>query len=642
MKTISAEEFKKLHGEAAVQQFGNVSKKKPSGNAFSDGFQGLKTLYGGGDQGIARKLQADIQTGASDIQKGLSRGVSGGLTPSKTLNLGGLQAKTNPSGAQDVAKGVFKTGLRTAGDVAGAIFAPIGAAIGATGLGKASDFIADKLINNTQLGNTVTDNPKVQEFAVEQSNAGEDFNRALNLAFGAAETGKIEPSTVLKRTKTQLTPPKITPPTLPDSLTKSVDELRTEKIKSGYEEQNSRLKSADKSFNLNTKTYKAPDGTVTKVTPIDTLMKYNITPVVEKGTINMGDYQTGQGALGKIKEEVGRIDGEIDIKLVDSGTGVPLDVFKEKVIEQVTKDPTFRQGGTVASTIKKLEAIFDDYKQSYGDTIHETEINAIRKIMNQDWKPETMDVSHVIGDAARRIVYDVTPDQSVKMLLRDQGELLSAKKYAQTINGTKVTGGRLGNMAMRTGGAILGSTLRNLPVVGPLLGMIGGEYLARGLQQTQFKSPVAEGRALLQRSKSKTPTTSANTTPKTATISGSKPQSKSMSSKLSPLESEARKYKSAEEFVKKEGITVYHASPTLPTTGNWRKGTYFAPTEDAARYYAESHHRGDIKVKKLILPKSLLFKQASNGNFILQQEFPVSENLTDIYNRAVGGKIKKK
>jgi len=570
MKTISAEEFKKLHGEVAVQQFGSASKKKTLSETLfgpaKESFQGLKTLYGGSDQGIARKLKANITDSAKDIEQGFSKGISGGLTPSTSINTGGLKVQTDTSGGQDVAKGLFKAGLRTAGDVVGAVFAPIGAAIGATGLGAGSEYVADKLINNTKLGEAITDNTKVQQFAQEQPNAGEDFNRALNLAFSGAETGKIEPNTTLSRTKSQLTLPKLPPGggiKTPEVFTKSVEQLRAEKIKQGYEEQNTRLKSADKSFNLNTKTYKAPDGTMTKVTPIDTLMKYNVTPVVEKGTINMGDYQTGQGALGKIKEKVVDLDGQIDSKLVDSGTGIPLDVFKGKVIEQVTKDPSFRQTGTVASTVKKLEGIFDDYRNSYGDVIHETEINAIRKKMNEDWKQETMDVSHAIGDAARRIIYDVTPDQAIKMLLRDQGELLSAKKYAQTINGTKVTGGRLGNMAMRTGGAILGSTLHNLPVIGPLLGMVGGEYLARGLQQTQFKSPIAEGRALLQRSKSATPTASAKITPKTAIISKSKPQPKPTSSSLSTLEAEARKYKSAEEFVKAQESKLFiHGSPS--------------------------------------------------------------------------------
>lgn len=485
MKTLTPEEFKKLYGDVGAKALLNSSKPKQTGFASNvqESIGGLKTLYGGGEQGIANKLKQDVQAGAQDIQSG------------------------------NVVKGIAKAGLRTAGDVAGAVYAPIGAAIGVTGFGKLTDKIANSFVNST-IGNKITDNQSVQNFAMSRPNAGEDFNRALNLAFAAFDGGKIDPKTMLDRTKAQMTLPTIK---LPDiTRGKSVEEMRTAKIKQGFEEQNSRLKTADKSFNENTKIYKGPDGVESKVTPIDTFGKYNITPSIEKGSINMGDYKTGQGALGKIKEQVASLDGEIDGKIQNSGKGIPIEQFKQITLDAVSKDASIKRSGQVASISKKLESIFNDYQSSYGDMLSETEINAIRKVMNSDWKPETMDTSHVVGDAARQIIYDLTPDKYIQMLLRQQGELLSAKKYAETLNGTKVTGGRLGNMAMRTGGAIIGSTLHNLPVIGPLIGMLGGEYAARALQQSQFKSPIAEGKALLQRSNIKLPTTNAKIIPNNA------------------------------------------------------------------------------------------------------------------------------
>ncbi len=74
-----------------------------------------------------------------------------------------------------------------------------------------------------------------------------------------------------------------------------------------------------------------------------------------------------------------------------------------------------------------------------------------------------------------------------------------------------------------------------------------------------------------------------------------------------------------------EMITLYHASPNLPIKGNWRENTYFAPTEQSARYYAESHHLGDIKVQQVKIPKSLLFREPSTGNYKLTKEFPVAQ-----------------
>lgn len=83
-------------------------------------------------------------------------------------------------------------------------------------------------------------------------------------------------------------------------------------------------------------------------------------------------------------------------------------------------------------------------------------------------------------------------------------------------------------------------------------------------------------------------------------------------------------YNKMDVFGKKEEmITLYHASPNMPTKGNWRKGTYFADTEQNARYYAESHHRGDITVVQVKIPKKLLEKMKTNNIHILREKYPI-------------------
>lgn len=549
MQTISAEEFKNRYGNQGVAQFSApqptaISPKTDILGPAKDSLNSLKTNYGGTDQGIARKLGSDISGGADQYSQGVNQA-------NTATTLGG-KAK----GIVSATGGLLKSAYRTAGDFAGNLFAPVGAAIGATGINPVINAVVDKGFNQKGgLIDTVSNNPTVQKFAMANPNAGEDFNRGLNLAFASTDRSNIEPSTALSRTKTQVNnaanamtePIKNTVNSMSAKVknssvgtkandmmgtSKSVEQMRADRIKSGYEEQNTRLKSADRSFNKNTKSYKGEDGTVRKVTPIDTLMKHNVTPTIEKGSINMGDYKTGEGALGKIKEKVSSLDEQIDGHLSDDSSKIKLDDFKNKAIEQIKKDSALKQSGKVQSTIDKLGSVFDDYKNSYGETLSEKEINAIRKVMNQDYHPDTMDVSHVLGDTARKIVYDSTPNAEAKNLLREQGELLSAKKYAESIHGTKVTGGRLGTMAMRTGGAIIGSTLHNLPIIGPLAGMLGGEAMGRAMQQTQFKSPIAEGRALLQRSNSSEPTTSANTIPNKATMDSTVPQTPKKSNSI--------------------------------------------------------------------------------------------------------------
>jgi hypothetical protein len=286
---------------------------------------------------------------------------------------------------------------------------------------------------------------------------------------------------------------------VPDVLSKDVPTLRNEAMTKGLQEQNSRLKSVGNSFKENTKTITQPDGTKTTVTPADTFTKYGIKPEVTKGTIDMGDYKTGTGALGEIKTQVQNLDSAIDSQLESSGKILDLEQLKNEAIAQAKADPTLKRQGAVSSTVAKLESRFNDYQASYGDMLDIKELNEIRKVANQDYTAETHDASRVVGDVARKQVYDATPDQAVKGLLQEQGSLLSAKDYAEKLNGTKVKGGRLGNYALRTAGAIIGSTVDKMPVAGPLLGAMGGEYLARGLQASQFSSPLAEAKAAIQK-----------------------------------------------------------------------------------------------------------------------------------------------
>lgn len=141
-------------------------------------FEGLKTLYGGGEEGIANRLKRNIQEGAQDIQEG------------------------------NVVKGVAKAGLRTAGDTATTIFAPIGAILGATGIGKVFDGIQKNLEQGKGLLgkgiDKITDIPEVQEFVQKHPNLAEDFDRAMNLIFSGMEKGKIDPKTAVPRTVEQI------------------------------------------------------------------------------------------------------------------------------------------------------------------------------------------------------------------------------------------------------------------------------------------------------------------------------------------------------------------------------------------------------------------------------------------------------
>lgn len=508
-----AKQSKQVESQPEKKRGGFMSALQASITPAKEAYQGLKTLYGGSEQGIASKLMSDVKEGAKDMERGNYR------------------------------KGALKSGGRVAADVAGTIFAPVGAALQATGVNKAFDYVGRKF-GESRVGQAIQNNKTVQDFAMAHPNAEEDFGRILNLALSGGG-GKVTKSG-LKDVVTL--PTKAVQNTVISAKNVGVDvknavnrakaskvldvspetiaKERQAKLNAGYSEQNARLKSADKSFNKNTKTYTeasvdpatgTPTVKKTKVTPIDTFSKHNIAPEIERGAIQMGDYNTGTGALGKIKSAVAELEVRVDESLAKTVKMNKMSSFKEEVRKQIKNSDELQESGTVESTLKKLDSVFDDYQRTYGDTITDLQINKIRKRMNRKFNPETEDVQRAIGDAGRELIYATTKDGSVKSLLREMGELLSAKKYAETINGTKVTGGRLGNYAARTAGAVIGSTVKNAPIVGPVVGMLGGEMAARLLQQTQFRSAWTELKALLQ-SKSSEPSQRAKIIPKTESI----------------------------------------------------------------------------------------------------------------------------
>lgn len=380
-----------------------------------------------------------------------------------------------------------EAGLKMVGGVLQSAFSPLAPVT--KYLGKGVDAIAD----------TVSESKGVQKFAM--SKAGKTTARVAedltNISAGLSVVGggkgiksgapKVNSAlkTGIEKVKTELTP-----------TTEQIALERQAKITQGLSEQNVRLKSADKAFNKNTISRPSPDGKgKITITPIDTFAKNGVAPVIEKGSIQMGDYKLGTGELGKIKTKVSELDAQIDSKMKGNKTPISIGEMELRAFEKVMKNEDFRLSGTVGANVAKLESKFKDFKNTYGETLSAEEVNKMRKNANYDFNPETMDISRIIGDTSRDYVYKASSE--AQKLLLEQGELLSAKKYAEVINGTKVTGGKLGNMALRTAGAIAGTTINQLPVVGPIIGAIGGEFAARALQQAQFKSLWTELRALL-------------------------------------------------------------------------------------------------------------------------------------------------
>lgn len=169
-----------------------VPSQQPSAGIFQpavDSIKGLGQTY----SNFPGKIAEDVRGGGEQFNQGQQMVNKNGLITGK--------------GVATSAGGLLKTAFRVAGDSAEAIYAPITAAVGATGLGKVFSAIGEL----SQKGkynpiNAITDLKSVQDFVEANPNLEEDFTRGLTLAFSALDKGKIEPSTVIKRTIEQFTP----------------------------------------------------------------------------------------------------------------------------------------------------------------------------------------------------------------------------------------------------------------------------------------------------------------------------------------------------------------------------------------------------------------------------------------------------
>jgi hypothetical protein len=141
--------------------------------------------FGGGEESIGSKLIKTIKQGGEEYNIGDSTDFSAKklFAPTKAM-------------------------FRGLGDVAGAVFAPMGAAVDAVTGGKISQTFQDIGTASQEKGGImdfITDIPAVQEFATKYPEAGPDFIRAMNLIF-LAQANKMEPSisTLPERTAAQI------------------------------------------------------------------------------------------------------------------------------------------------------------------------------------------------------------------------------------------------------------------------------------------------------------------------------------------------------------------------------------------------------------------------------------------------------
>lgn len=378
-----------------VKKFGVPEQKSSAAESVNN----LKTLYGGSENGIASKLSQDVQAGAADIQKG---------------------------GVADVAKGVVKAGARTAGDVATTVFAPITAAVEATGVSKLFQKAGEAIVN-TGLGNAVTDNPYLQRFAMEHPNAGEDIGRAANIATAAAE------GATPKATKT-----------LPGALAREASTISPS------------ISGESATAALSRKLYETGIGRNTA--EAERTLNYR----AEK---QMGNNATPPTTRATVAQKYGIAGRQADIGVQAKVTGIKL--YRDQILPELKKSPE----------VLTKEELFTPLKEKIDNTVdpsRKAELQDAYDALSEDYSKESTwslekaqqlksgidkttpdkvfkgkpianafnELRHDMADNIRAFTYDKLSDVGIKQKYLDYGNLLELQKLGvEGLSNNKLKGG---------------------------------------------------------------------------------------------------------------------------------------------------------------------------------------------------------
>lgn len=443
----------------------------PSEPLKSTAFTELKTLYGGGEQGIARKLATNLSESAKDIQSGMQKG--------------GLK------GVPDVLKGFTKAGLRSAGDIAGTIFAPVATGLNVATGGKLNEFFTSvqKQVEQGKglIGESVSalaDVPEFQQFAMEHPNAGEDFGRALNLIFSKGEKGDVrraftEPQTVIQEANAQIfktvanTPTQVKQ-TIQNTFKKTPDQIINKRLEelnkidsnyaqmrkaSGYSDDavgsRKRVASTDVLSNAvddtGTIRTKEPNGAVDQYRALtldqaENVVKNNLERLGEKTNLRevklrMETAVKNSGLEGAdLQVALNKIDSEINgLKLrAESNGDIPLSLLQDAKI----------------STTKNINYFTPP------------EVNAYRKAIARAYK-ETIEKNSSLN---------------VKEVNAELAKYLEDIAFLERLDGKKVQGGKLGKYFAQISGNIIGATAGGAvggPIGSAIGTILGGETASR-------------------------------------------------------------------------------------------------------------------------------------------------------------------
>lgn len=232
------------------------------------------------------------------------------------------------------------------------------------------------------------------------------------------------------------------------------------------------------------------------------LAEHGYVPEVKNGTIDTtGIYATNNADIKNTSESIQSHLENID-RVAPKTSLTSFQEFRNSIISEIRNDPQFRRAGTTKQVENQASSKLENYAQQYPNGISLGEMNKIRQAMNSPVtgtdafnKPEfSQDVENVIGNVTRKFIDSKSNSDVVRRVNKQVGDLMSINKLLDpksktTINGDKVNFGKVSQYFARVLGAIVGSST-GIPVIGPILGSMGGDFVIKLLNENAFASPI--------------------------------------------------------------------------------------------------------------------------------------------------------
>lgn len=190
-------------------------------------------------------------------------------------------------------------------------------------------------------------------------------------------------------------------------------------------------------------------------------------------------------------------DGKLDTSLARESVSPKIDVYEDQLqkllassdekkfnIDSIVKKATPKLREQFANDKQYLEAIKElkdeaaAIKKTRGNSVTASEANVIKrgmyKVAYNDSRPTSHTVARVVGRVLKEEIEAAYPDGIVGIVNQRLGKYLDLDNVLEKAHGRVVSRGKIGKYGAEVTGALAGSTLTNIPIVGPIAGKIAG------------------------------------------------------------------------------------------------------------------------------------------------------------------------